>query len=262
MNEKIPTSAAPGVLLRAVGLKKKYGKTLAADGISLESAGGQVIGVIGPNGAGKSTLLYLLGGIVMPTSGHVSVFGMHRWEKNFEIRKRSVFVPAEPAFGSEKTPYGYLRFFAQIYGIPKKAFLEKAERLVAEMNMTEHLDKQWMNLSLGMQKKVGLIAAFLPEVEFRILDEPFAGGIDPIGMERLYRWMVEGRERGELIVFSTQVLEQAGDIADRIVLLNKGALVLDASPAELIRKAGFDPNESRALAKAFIKLTGEKKPSE
>jgi ABC-2 type transport system ATP-binding protein len=240
--------------IEAVGLRFRYGRTWAVDGVSLEIGAGEILCVVGPNGAGKTTLLSLLGGMVLPQQGHVRVFSLDRWRDNFEIRKRSTFLLAEPAFGESLTPYEFLRFFAQIYGMPKKIFLERVKTLAAEMNMTEHWNKPWGKLSLGMMKKTGLIAAFLPDAGLRIMDEPFAGGIDPMAMERLYGWMYDAKARGETIVFSTQVLEQAESAADRILMLENGGIRALASPAEIIAMAGVGVNEPRALYKAFLKL--------
>lgn len=247
------------VTVEAVGLRFRYGRSYAVDGVSLELRAGEALCVIGPNGAGKTTLLSLLGGMVLPQQGHVRVFGLDRWRENFEIRKRSTFLLAEPAFGESLTPYEFLRFFGQIYGIPKETFLERVKRLAAEMDMTEHWTKPWGKLSLGMMKKTGLIAAFLPDAGLRIMDEPFAGGIDPMAMERLYQWIGAAKARGETIIFSTQVLEQAESAADRILMLEGGSIRADGTPAEIITLAGVDPAEPRALYKAFLRLADKSK---
>jgi len=123
-----------------------------------------------------------------------------------------------------------------------------------EMNYTEHLNKYWHELSLGLNRKAGLIGCFLPEAKLRILDEPFAGGIDPLGMERLNSWMTDARDRGETIIFSTQVLDQAEDAADRIALMKEGQIHSMGSPGDLIEQAGIASNEPRTLSKAFLRL--------
>ncbi len=249
----------PETAIEAVGLRFRYGREWAVDGVSLDIARGEVLCVIGANGAGKTTLLSLLGGMVLPQQGHVRVFGLDRWRDNFAIRKRSTFLLAEPAFGESLTPYEFLRFFAQIYGVPKQTFLERVKRLAADMNMTEHWNKPWAKLSLGMLKKTGLIAAFLPDAELRIMDEPFAGGIDPMAMETLYAWIAEAKSRDETILFSTQVLEQAEAVTDRLLLLANGHVRALGRPDELIVAAGIAANEPRALSKAFLRLTSNAK---
>lgn len=244
-------------VIEAVGLRKRFGFTKAVHGVNLHVSRGEAVCIIGPNGAGKTTLLLLLGGVILPSFGGVKVFGLDRWKDNFEIRKRSTFLTAEPIFGASPTPYEFLRYYAQIYGLPKAIFLERFKRLADEMDMLPHIKKPWPKLSLGMKKKTGLIAAFLPDAELRILDEPFAGGIDPMAMERLYQWMELAKQRGEAIVFSTQVLEQAENAADRLVLLEKGTITAVGTPAELITAASIDSNDARPLYRAFLALTAK-----
>lgn len=245
----------PDIAIRAEGLSKFYDGVRAIDGVSLDVKRGEVLCVIGPNGAGKTTLLALLGGIIYPKAGTVSVFSEDRWQKNFELRKRSTYLPPQPIIGETPTPYEYHRFLAQIYGMTKPDFLDRLRALTADMKLAEHLHKSWHSLSLGLFKKAGLIGAFLPDAELRIMDEPFAGGIDPLGMEMLYTWMNRARLRGETILFSTQVLDQAEAAADRILLLDRGKIAAVGTPAELLALAKIPPTEPRGLAKAFVELT-------
>jgi len=234
---------------------KRFGRSAAVDGVSLDLSAGESICVVGPNGAGKTTLLLLMAGIILPSSGHVTVFGLDRFRDNFEIRKRSTFLMATPLFGAADTPYEFLRFFAQIYGIEKRTYLDRLRELADGLDMTPHLSKPWAFLSTGMIKKVGLIAALLPDAELRILDEPFAGGIDPYAMEFLFQRFSWCKDQGETIVFSTQVLEQAETVSDRILLLEKGRVTALGTPAELFAQAGVTPDAPRALNQAFLELT-------
>lgn len=248
------TSPSPAPLAELTDVRKRYGRTHAVDGASFTVLPGEVLCVIGANGAGKSTLLYLLGGVIYADSGHLRVFGLDRWAENLAIRRQSTFCPAEPVVGAAATPREYIRFIAQIYGVPAADYRARLRELAEAMRFLPHLDKPWNELSLGMTRKANLIAAFLPPARLRILDEPFAGGIDPQGMETLYAWLAAARARGETIIFSTQVLDQADAIADRILLLHGGQTRLLAPPADLIALAGIDPASPRALARAYMTL--------
>jgi ABC-type multidrug transport system ATPase subunit len=241
-----------GVVIRAVGLKKNFGRVRALTGVSLEVRRGEVLCIMGPNGAGKTTLLYLLAGLLFPSEGHVTVFGQHRWRENYEIRRRSTILPTLPVYGGSPTPYEYLRLLAQIYGLPKDMFVERLRQLCEEMDYLPHLTKEWPQISPGLQKKAGLIGSFLVNVELRILDQPFAGGVDPMGMEVLLRWMAQARSRGETTLFTTQVPDLAEAAADRIALLCQGHLDLLATSREIIEKAGLSPDEPRAFSRAFL----------
>lgn len=242
-------------IISAIGLSKKYGRILALGGVTIEVAPGEAVCIVGPNGVGKTTLLLLLSGAIFPTAGDVRVFGLDRWQNNFKLRKLMTLVPAETIVGQSPTPYAYLRLVGQVYGMSREDFATRLERAVCEMDYAPHLHKNWAQLSLGLAKKAILIGGFLPEVSLRILDEPFAGGIDPLGMEALYSWIRAASRRGEAVVFSTQVLEQAETVADRIVLLRGGRVSLSGTPAEFIAAAGVDPQSPRALGQAFIRLT-------
>lgn len=242
-------------IIEVTALSRSFDRTRAIDQTTFDVQPGENLCVIGENGAGKSTLLYLLSGLLYPSSGHVKVFGLHRWKDSFTIRKQSIFLPDMPMVDPCPTPYEYLRLIAQIYRMPKSGFLRSVEELARQMNMIPHLGKEWNMLSFGMIKKTGLIGAFMPPVQLRILDEPFAGGIDPLATEQLMQWMGESRQRGETVIFSTQILEQAESVCDRILMLRCGSIEILGSPKELISLAGVDPTAPRALAKAFLKLS-------
>lgn len=246
---------ANGAAIESVSLTKEFKWVAAVKDVSFTLQSGEVLCVIGANGAGKTTLLYLLGGILLPSEGRLTVLGMDRWRDNFALRRRSTFVPAQPVFGASPTPFEYLRFVAQIYQLPENQFHARMEPMVEQFDFREQLHKEWKHLSLGHTKKAALMAGFLPDANLRIFDEPFAGGIDPVGMEALYRWIGERRSAGETIVFSTQVLEQAEINADKILVLESGRVVKFGTPEELLEAAGVQLDTPRALVKAYMHLT-------
>lgn len=243
-----------GVCVAAEGVARAYGRVQALRASDLAVRRGEVIAVIGPNGAGKTTLLRLLAGSIFPTEGTVRVFGLDRWRESFAIRQRSCFIEAAGVPPVGATPFGHLRFLAQAYGLARDEFESRLRRLAAEMEYTEHLGKSWASLSLGLGKKAHLIGAFLVPAELRILDEPFAGGIDPLGMERLFEWIDAARTRGEATIFSTQVLDQADRVADKLLVIARGRICHFSPPDDLIRRAGQDPNDPQSLAKSFFAL--------
>lgn len=249
-----------GPILTATNLSKKFGREQAVDGVSIEVAARESLCIVGPNGAGKTTFLLLLGGVLLPSNGHVTVFGLDRWRSSFDIRRRSTFLTATPIFGASDTPLQFLRFFAQIYGMEKGMFRVRLEELAAGLEMLAHLGKPWRSLSLGMIKKAGLIAALLPDAELRIFDEPFAGGIDPFAMDFLFQRFNACCTGGETIIFSTQVLEQAQTAAHRIMLMEAGRMSAIGTPDELFERAGVAPGSPRALYETFHRLV--KRPSE
>src|SRR5690606_31722835 len=117
-----------------------------------------------------------------------------------------------------------------------------------------NLHKDFNALSLGMIKKAFLMAAFLPDVKIRILDEPFSGGIDPLAIEMLMAWLVQSRNAGECLMFSSQMVEHAERIADKVMIVCEGRMLFFGTKEELISRAGIAPNADRAFAQAYITL--------
>lgn len=249
------------ITLRADNLVKIFGKTRALDGVALEARAAEVVCIIGHNGAGKTTLLNLLAGMTLPDSGEVEVFGMHRWKQNYEIRRQSITLSNSPVYGGADSAYEHLAVIGQLYGLPEEQLDAKVGRLAGEIDLQPHLLKKWHGMSSGMMHKVGLIGTFLPDVKLRILDEPFASGIDPSGVETLYRWFAEARARGETTIFSTQILDQAEVVADQIVLLRHGKIRARGTVEEILAVAGVGRDDPRPLAKAYTKLNRDNPPS-
>lgn len=249
--------ASADVILEARGISRTFWRTKALLPMDLTVKSGEVLAVTGLNGAGKTTLLTMMAGALFPTTGDIHVFGLHRWRENYAIRCRSFFLPVTFPLGGMATPYEYLRFIAQVYGLTKVTFHARLEELCLQFDYLGQLGRPWKKLSLGQIRKAGLIAAFLPDVELRILDEPFAWGIDPAGMEVLYRWVADASVRqNSATVFSTQVLDQAETAAHRVLLLDRGQLSFCDKPDALLAKAGISPDEPRAFTRAFMKLAG------
>lgn len=250
---------SPGSLIEIRNLSKQYGNKQALCDVSLDVPAGEILAVIGINGAGKTTLLHLVAGLLFASSGSISISGLDRWKQNFEIRNFSTFVPANAlAVGETRHPLDFLKFIGEIYGVEQPTLTERIDSMAKAMNYEAELNKDWGTLSLGHGKKALLIAAFLPDAQLRIMDEPFAGGIDPLGMETLYAWMEQARSRGETIIFSTQVLDQAEDFADRLLLLDEGKIKFLGTPVELMNQANVSPEAPRALAKAFMSFAEAK----
>jgi ABC-2 type transport system ATP-binding protein len=222
--------------------------------VSFSLKAGEITCIIGPNGAGKTTLLRVLAGCLFKTRCKISVFGLNRWRSNMAIRRRSVFVPADLQCAIGNTPYEHLTAIAIFYNMTQEDFGARCAALVDDLGYEPHLHKPWRSLSLGLAHKAMLIGGFLPDVEMRILDEPVASGIDPLGMEFLGVWMKEARARGETIVFSTQVLDRAHLLSDKLLILGNGRTAFWGSPAELIAKSEVDASDPYAINRAFYKL--------
>src|SRR5690606_21794239 len=127
-----------------------------------------------------------------------------------------------------------------------------------DLSFAPVLDNPWVELSLGQTHEAMMIGGFLPPARLRILDEPVASGIDPLGMEILGVWMKESRDRGEAILFSTQVLDRAHMLADRLLILGDGRLIFGGTPRDLMQEMSVDNTNDYALNEAFMKLFADR----
>ena len=235
-------------------LTYRYGLKFALKRVSLTINSGETVCILGPNGSGKTTLFNLVAGITIPVSGHVNMFGQNYLENFAELSPRVMAMPFIHPVSTLYTPYLFWQAMGAAYGIPYKEVGHRLRRLVPPMNMERAMHQKYDTLSLGMKRKVMLIAAFLPDVDIRIMDEPFSGGIDPLAMEVLIGWILEAKGRGETIIFSSQLTEHAKRLADRILILRNGQVAFLGTPSEMLNRAGVTTMDERPIAQAYVAL--------
>lgn len=198
-------------------------------------------------------LLYLLGGLVFPTSGRVTVFGLDRWKSNFAIRKRCTFLPRETHFGACYTAWEYFLLVGEVYGLTQEETAERVKPLCESMSLLPHLTKPIKVLSPGLMRKVGLVGAFLPPVELRFFEQPFDGSIDQSAAESLVAWLRESKKKGETLVATCPLfdpvqrredalLRPGEPLSDRFLILDHGALIAQLNWADVIASAGGVPD--------------------
>jgi len=201
-------------------LTKRYGSTLAVDALSLEVESGEILGLLGPNGAGKSTTLYMLAGLVPPTSGTVSVFGMDLHRHFLSVIGRMGVLVGRPAFYDYMSARDNLMLCAQLAG--RSVTVDKALDRVGML----HVGRTKVGkLSTGMRQRLGLAQALLMEPELLVLDEP-ANALDPEATEetlRLLRQLAD--QSGVTIILSSHMLHEVESLCDRVAVINKGRLL-------------------------------------
>jgi ABC-2 type transport system ATP-binding protein len=213
--------------IRTEGLSKRYGKTLALDGLELLVERGEVYGYLGPNGAGKTTTIRLLLGLLRPSAGRAELFGVDAWRDPVSAHRRIGYVGAEPSLWPGLTGAETLEFLARVRGGDDARY---RERLIDRFQLDT--GKKVRALSHGNSQKVQLIAAFASRAELLILDEP-TGGLDPL-MEMAFRETVrEARERGQTVFLSSHILSEVEAVCDRVGILRAGRLVDEGTLAEL-----------------------------
>ena len=213
--------------IRAEGLTKRYGDTLALDALDLDVRPGEVYGYLGPNGAGKTTTIRLLLGLHRPTAGRALLFGIDAWRDPVEAHRRVAYVAGEPFLWPALTSDETFAYLARLHGS-----VDAAYRDVLVERFQLDTSKRVRALSKGNRQKVQIIAAFATRADLLLLDEP-SSGLDPL-MEVAFRETVlEARERGQTVFLSSHILSEVEALCDRVGILRKGRLVDEGTLGEL-----------------------------
>jgi ABC-2 type transport system ATP-binding protein len=209
------------------GLKKRYGETVALDGLDLSVERGEVYGYLGPNGAGKTTTIRLLLGLHRPTAGRAELFGLDAWREPVAAHRRVAYVPGEPFLWPALTGAETFEFLARLHGGTDVAYRDQlVERFALDTR------KKIRALSKGNRQKVQLVAALATHADLLVLDEP-TSGLDPL-MEMTFRQTVlEAKERGQTVFLSSHILSEVEAVCDRVGILRGGKLVDEGTLAEL-----------------------------
>jgi len=232
-------------VIRINSLVKRFGAILAVDGVSFQVEAGQVLGFLGPNGAGKSTTMKMVTGFLTPTSGTAQVCGHDVAENPIAVQERIGYLPEGAPAYPEMTPESFLRFIAEVRGYrgaERRRRVESAAQIVSLGGvMRQPID----TLSKGYKRRVGLAQAILHDPDVLIMDEP-TDGLDPNQKHHvrgLIREMADrGREEGrggKAIVLSTHILEEVEAVCTRALIIAKGRIVADGTPAQLLARSRY-----------------------
>lgn len=216
-------------MIRAIELSKSFGERKAVDGLSFEARQGEILGFLGPNGAGKTTTMRMLTGFLPPTSGTATIAGFDIIDNSFDARKHIGYLPESVPLYEDMTLYDYLSFFAELRHIPepKKNVLETLE----QVGLQDRSEGYIANLSKGMRQRLGLAQALLHKPNVLILDEPTIG-LDPVQIREV-RNLIKDIGKEKTVLLSTHILSEAQQLCDRILIINKGKIVVEDSPANL-----------------------------
>ena len=239
-------------MIRLDRLTKRFGDHLAVDGLSFEVPVGQIVGFLGPNGAGKTTTLRMLTGMLDPTDGQASVCGFDLRSQSLEVKRRVGFVPESGAVFESLTGLEYLEMVASLYGIPRQSALSRIEQFTAffDLGMDVLTEKLLGAYSKGMRRKVVITAALLHNPTVVFFDEPL-DGLDAnaaVGFKALIQTLAA---EGKTIVYSSHILDVVERVCHRVIIIDKGKLLVDGSPEELVAA-----HSAGTLEKLFTQLTG------
>jgi ABC-2 type transport system ATP-binding protein len=233
-------------------LTKRFGTQVAVDDLSFEIPAGQIVGFLGPNGAGKSTTLKMLTGMIEPTSGTATISGFDLLQQTLEVKRHVGFVPESGAVFESLTGLEYLEMVAALYAIPGDAALARIRQFIAffDLSFETLTDKLLGAYSKGMRRKVVITAALLHNPPVVFFDEPL-DGLDAnaaVGFKALIQMLAK---EGKTIVYSSHILDVVERVCNRVIIIDKGKLLVDGKPDELVASRG-----AGTLERLFTQLTG------
>ncbi len=223
--------------VETVGLTKRYPLTwkrkilVALDNLNLTIKQGEVFGLLGPNGSGKSTTLKLLLGLIVPSAGEARVFGLP--PDSLDARRRVGFLPENPYFYSFLNGDETLRFYGKVCGVSGSKLDRRVEELIDLVGLQNGRERPLRSYSKGMLQRIGLAQALIHDPDMLFLDEPTAG-VDPLGSAQIRDLILKLKQMGKTVIFSSHLLEQVQEVADRVAIFSLGKKVLEGSLDELL----------------------------
>lgn len=233
-------------------LTKHYGTHRGINDLSFSVNEGEFFGFIGPNGAGKSTTIRTLMGLIHPSGGNASIFGLDCQTKASVIARDVGYLPSENSYYENMKVRELLQYTADLYGMDCKT---KMKELADRLNLD--LSRKIADLSLGNKKKVGIVSAIMTSPKLIIMDEP-TSGLDPLNQQAFYDILKEENSRGATVFFSSHVLSEVQKLCDRVAILKEGQLIGIQSIKEL-RESGYKKvslSAKEAIPRDFFDLSG------
>ena len=235
-------------MLKAENLVKSFYRTEAkgkrvefnaVDGISISVEKGEILGILGPNGAGKTTLLRMLAGLMVPTSGDVYVLDAEgNAAKDSRIVKRRIgYLSGNTKLYGRMSVRELLKIFGTMYEIDDEELDKRIEKITEVLNMESFVDNRIERLSTGQTQRASIARTIIHDPDIYIFDEPTLG-LDIISSSAIIEFMKKEKERGKTVIYSTHYMEEAEYLCDRIIMLNKGKTICNASPEGLKKENG------------------------
>jgi lipooligosaccharide transport system ATP-binding protein len=225
----------PGPVIVASDLRKTYGDSAAVDGISFEVAPGEAFGLLGPNGAGKSTTMRMLGAVSQRTGGDLRILGLDPDRSGPEIRAQLGVVPQSDNLDRELKVRDNLIVYGRYFGMSRKELGPRADALLEFAQLTDRAKARVDQLSGGMKRRLTIARALINDPRILLLDEPTTG-LDPQARHVLWDRLFRLKEQGTTLVLTTHHMDEAEQLCDRLVVVDKGVIMAEGSPAELISR--------------------------
>jgi ABC-2 type transport system ATP-binding protein len=233
------TGMADGAAIDITQLVKRFGSTLAVDGLDLTVDQGEVFGLLGPNGAGKTTTLKILTTLMRPTSGTVKIFGHDVVQEADAVRRLIGYVPQERAVDRLLTAREHLELFADLYHLPPDIAAGRIGEALRLVNLGDRVNAPVGKFSGGMKKRVEIACGLLHDPRILFLDEPTLG-LDVQSRSQVWDHIRQLKQRGMTVVINSNYLDEADQLCDRLAIIDQGKLRALGSPQELKRGLGGD----------------------
>lgn len=223
-----------GTVIFAENLTKTYGDVAAVDGISFTVQAGESFGLLGPNGAGKSTTMKMIGGVTRRSAGRLTIMGLDPDTHGPEVRAHLGVVPQQDNLDEELRVRDNLLVYGRYFGLPMSYLRPKADELLEFAQLTDKARSKVDALSGGMKRRLTIARSLINEPQILLLDEPTTG-LDPQARHILWDRLFRLKEQGVTLILTTHYMDEAEQLCDRLIVVDKGRIMAEGSPAQLIR---------------------------
>ena len=220
-------------LIEAHDLTKRYGEFVAVDGIDFSVERGETFGFLGPNGAGKSSTMRMIGAVSPASGGTLRVLGRDPERDGPEIRARLGVVPQDDNLDLELDVGENLHVYGRFFGLPRDEIRRRTDELLEFVHLADRRESRVDSLSGGMKRRLTIARALINEPELMLLDEPTTG-LDPQARHALWDRLYRLKQRGVTLVLTTHYMDEAEQLCDRLVVMDRAKIVAEGSPRELI----------------------------
>src|ERR1700734_2342824 len=253
------------VLVRARGLTKRFGSFTAVDGGDFELYRGEAFGFLGPNGAGKSSTMRMIGCVSPPTQGELTIFGADPVREGAAIRARLGLVPQDDTLGMELTVRENLLVYGRYFGLPRRVIRERTAELLEFVQLADRAGSRVEPLSGGLKRRLTIARSLINEPEILLLDEPTTG-LDPQARHVVWDRLFRLKQQGVTLVLTTHYMDEAEQLCDRLVVMDRGKIAAEGSPRELIERYSppevlelrFNPAEHEQASEKIVAAPAER----
>jgi lipooligosaccharide transport system ATP-binding protein len=228
-------AAAQLPLVHARGLVKRFGELVAVDGVDFDVERGEAFGFLGPNGAGKTSTMRMIGCVSPPSGGTLNILGLDPVTNGADIRARLGVVPQQDTLDMELTVRENIIIYGRYFGLPRGDLGRRADELIDFVQLNERANDKVEPLSGGMKRRLTIARSLVNDPEVLLLDEPTTG-LDPQARHTVWDRLFRLKQRGVTLILTTHYMDEAEQLCDRLVVMDKGKIAAEGSPLELIRR--------------------------